>query len=226
MRLKPRYRYGVIKRLHALHQMEGYPYAYCANNPIRNIDLRGDSITVLNLGTGTDQHMGMLIQNDAGKWQYFSVNGDNKYLSGSHTGGREYNDLAVGEWDSPQHFMDSNYNRNGDKETNSYGYTEGYVIPTTQEQDETMRETFTSISENESYHLLGNNCSTVVQRSMEAAGLETYKQKTMTYRVPANHLLGESSFTTTYTTARPIVPSNSYKSIIRLNPQGQPIKRR
>jgi hypothetical protein len=41
MRLKPIYRYGVIKRLHAVHQMESYPYAYCANNPIRYTDPTG-----------------------------------------------------------------------------------------------------------------------------------------------------------------------------------------
>ena len=56
------------------------PYVYCANNPIRNIDLKGDSIKILNLGTGKEQHMAILIQNNEGKWQYFSENVDNVYV--------------------------------------------------------------------------------------------------------------------------------------------------
>ena len=55
------------------------PYVYVVNNPVRNIDFRGDSVTVLNLGTGTNQHMALLIQNKEGKWQYFSFNGDKVY---------------------------------------------------------------------------------------------------------------------------------------------------
>lgn len=33
-----------------------------------------------------------------------------------------------------------------------------------------MRETFTGISKNEDYSLLGNNCVTTVQRTLEAVG--------------------------------------------------------
>lgn len=33
------------------------PYVYCVDNPIRGFDLKGDSITILNLGTGKDLHM-------------------------------------------------------------------------------------------------------------------------------------------------------------------------
>jgi len=39
--------------------------------------------------------MAILIQNNEGKWQYFSVNGDNVYVSGNHTGGREFDDIAI-----------------------------------------------------------------------------------------------------------------------------------
>jgi len=210
---------------------EKYPevsaYAYCGNNPVNNVDLRGDSVTVLNLGTGTDQHMAMLIQNDAGKWQYFSVNGDNVYSSGSsegssssgssygHTGGREFDDLAVGEWDSPQQFMDSYYNTKGDKDdknSNKYGFPEGYVIPTTPEQDNRIRTKFTEISQNEEYRLNPfnpNQCATTVQRSLNKAGVET-RVTNVSYRW-GERFEGK---------VNPYLPSVAYKAIINNNPNG------
>ena len=44
------------------------PYQYGANNPVNNMDVNGDSITVLNYGYIRKQHMAILIQNDAGEW--------------------------------------------------------------------------------------------------------------------------------------------------------------
>lgn len=75
--------------------------------------MNGDSIVVLNHGEG--MHMAMLIQNNDNKWQYFSVNGDNVYVSGKFSGGRRFD--------------------------------EGYIIPTTREQDTEMRNTFVKISQ-------------------------------------------------------------------------------
>ena len=198
-------------------------YQYGANSPIRNIDVNGDSIVVLNYGEYQNQHMAMLIQNKSGKWQYYSINGDNVYVSGKFSGGRKTNDIAVGEFNSPQEFMDSPYNAKSDgedHETNSFGFAEGYLIPSSGEQDNLMRETFTNIGNNEEYDLLGNNCATTVQRTMEAAGFKTYDNQRKVYKVPANHSLGESSFTITHENLRPIVPSVSFKSIIKHNPQG------
>ena len=91
------------------------PYNYCANNPIMMIDPGGDSTAMLNMGNGLNQHTAMLVQNEQGKWQYYSVNGDNIYFSGdfssgSFTGGRPFNESAVGEWNSPQEFLDSDFN--------------------------------------------------------------------------------------------------------------------
>ncbi|MDR0938379.1 MAG: hypothetical protein LBN29_03340 [Mediterranea sp.] len=205
-------------------------------NPINNVDLQGDSITVLNLGSGTNQHMALLIQNEAGKWQYFSVNGNNVFFSGNHTGGRPFDDISVVDengnpllFDTPQQFLDSYYNSDGDKNDpsiNSYGYTEGYVIPTSQEQDGVIRNTFIDISQNTEYDLLGNNCSTAVQKSMEAVGLKTYDDAIRTYRVPANQRYGESGFTATSKNSRPIIPSVSFKSIRQYNPQGIYVQKR
>jgi len=199
-------------------------YQYGANNPVANIDVNGDSIMVLNYGYGKNQHMAMLIQNEAGKWQYFSINGNNVYVSGIFSGGRKSDDIAVGAFYSPQSFLDSQYNSKGESDDlsiNSFGFSEGYVLPSSKEQDELMQKTFMDISQNEEYDLFGNNCSTTVQRVMEAANIKTYDNRKKSHRVPANHSLGESSFVTYRVNSRPIIPSVSFKSIIKNNPQGQ-----
>jgi hypothetical protein len=231
MRIRGTYQKGVFQRLKTVRQKQGLPYAYCANNPVRNIDLRGDSITVLNLSDG--QHMALLIQNDEGKWQYFSVNGDNVYSSGKHTGGREFDDLAIGEFDSPQQFLDSPYNSKvnskgedgkDDKSVNGYGFTEGYVIPTTAEQDNTIRTTFTDISKNEDYSLglidgkLPNHCTTVTQRSLTAAGIKT------TITLTTGTVRWGEDFRSTRT-FQPYLPSQAYKAIKNNNSQGYSVYR-
>ena len=104
------------------------PYACCAGNPIMNIDPKGEDIVVLNYGYITNQHLAMLIQNDDGKWQYYSINGNNVYISGEHKGGRTFNDIGVGNWNSPQEFLNSDYNRRtetskDDKSKNNFGFT-------------------------------------------------------------------------------------------------------
>ncbi|MCP9610508.1 RHS repeat domain-containing protein [Coprobacter tertius] len=197
------------------------PYVYCMNNPMSCFDMRGDSVTILNLGTGTNQHMAMLIQNDAGKWQYYSVNGDNVYSSGNHVGGRTFDDLGIGVWDSPQQFLNSDYNKEGDKEDkhiNSYGYIEGYILPTDKEQDKIIKEKFLDISVNEEYGIISNNCATVVQRSLNAAGIKTDQIQ----KIPANKFLGESSFTVR---RNPFIPSIAFKTIMKNNMNGIYIKK-
>ena len=152
------------------------PYVFCNGNPIRNIDKDGNDVFVLNYGYGTNQHMAMLIQNDDKSWSYYSVNGNNVYASGSHSGGRKFNDVQVGKWDSPQEFLDSDYNSRpddgdgkDDKSVNNFGYEEGYLIESTPEQDEIMREEFKKISDTE-YDLLNNNCATAVQKTLIKGG--------------------------------------------------------
>ena len=192
------------------------PYAYCLGNPVNAVDLKGDSTTVLNLKNG--QHMGLLIQNDAGKWQYYSVNGDNVYASGKHTGGREWNDIELGEWDTPQEFMNSFYNQSGDKNDktiNSYGYEEGYIIPTTPKQDNIIRTTFSNISKNEEYSLNPlnpNHCATAIQKSLNNAGINTSES----YYIPSG--LPNSG---QWINRNPYLPSQAFKAIIKNNPSGK-----
>jgi hypothetical protein len=196
------------------------PYAYCANDPVRNIDLRGDSVTVLNLNGG--EHSAMLIQNDAGKWQYYSMNGDWVYnITGGWKGGKPYHDMGEKTFNSPQEFLESAYNAEGngkqviDNEVNNYGFTEGYVLPTTPEQDNTIRSTFTDITTNESYNIVSNNCATTVQRSLNAVGINTSINRRET----------DSFVSTPPKVYNSWLPSETFRAIRTNNPNGIYIKR-
>ena len=162
------------------------PYAYCAADPVNFIDPTGEDVVVL-LEEGFIGHLGMLIQNEKEKWQYYSINGDNVFVSNSSSsqssfiGGRRYDDIGVGEWDTPQDFLDSSYNtdddnndseKGNDATTNSYEYTVGYQIESSPEQDKAMRNEIKNISKTEEYGLSRNNCASAVIKTLEAAGFE------------------------------------------------------
>lgn len=200
------------------------PYSYCGGNPINYIDPSGEDIVVLNYGNNlTHQHMAMLIQDENGKWQYYSINGDNVYISGKHYGGREFNDLAVGSWDSPMDFFQSEYNMRtetskSDKSKNHFGFSEGYQIFTTEAQDEIMRNSFVEKAKTR-YTPLGNNCATIVQGVLFDANIPVAFPKFEKIHIPANKYFGEPE----YNIVRPnfnSLPSSAFKSIMKLNPGG------
>lgn len=140
----------------------------------------------------------------------------------------DLNDLGVGNWDTPQDFLNSDYNRDLgeegvlDKSVNNYDYTEAFVIETSKEQDDIIRQTFVDIVSTEPYTLLNTNCATVVQRSMKKAGISVVNPETKTFRVPDNHSLGLSGFSVTRPNYNKI-PSTVFKSIIKMNPNGKHI---
>ena len=204
------------------------PYAFCGDNPVNYVDPTGDDIVVLNFGDDIGhQHLAMLIQTEDGKWQYYSVNGNNMYIFGNHTGGREFNDIAVGSWDSPQEFLDSSYNvRNKDskdkKDMNHFGFSEGYLISTTPEQDTTMRNSFSKTAETE-YNLFTNNCATAVQKAMVDAGIPVSEPTWVPSSLPLSTPFGivEVSNGPKMQCEFKVVPTFAFKSIIKFNPGGQ-----
>ncbi len=201
------------------------PYAYCAGNPVNCVDPTGEDIVILNYGNdASHQHLAMLIQNEKGKWQYYSVNGNNVYVSGVFWGGRPFNDVGVGNWDSPQEFFNSSYNTEGgeqDKNVNSYGFSEGYQIETTPEQDETMRNSFSKTAKTE-YDFITNNCATAVQKAMIDADIPVSEPTIVPNYIPMSTPFGivdvlngckmKCDFN--------IVPSSAFQSIMKWNPKG------
>lgn len=207
------------------------PYSYCGGDPVNCVDPTGEDIVILNYGHVKDQHLAMLIQNEDGKWQYYSVNGDNFYISGSHSGGRKFNDVTVGSWDSPQEFLHSSYNvRNGDskdnKTMNHFGFSEGYQIPTTPEQDAIMRNSFSKTAKSE-YDLIDNNCATAVQKAMVDAGIPVSEPKIVPSYPPMSTPFGIVDVVNGYQMKCDfnIVPSLAFKSIMQWNPSGTYIQK-
>ena len=155
------------------------PYAYCNNNPIGIIDVKGDSLAVLNLGQGVG-HSALLIQNEGNKWEYYSYNGTWVYdMSRTLIGGKPYHDLGNKTFNSPQAFLDSSYNRAGSPSdveediVNNYGFPELFVLPTTPSQDQKVRETFRKEAQKRYSLVFSHQCANVVEKSLEAAGVKT-----------------------------------------------------
>lgn len=203
------------------------PYSYCAGSPINLVDPTGDDIVVLNYTEG--EHMAMLIQDVNGKWQYYSVNGNNVVnpLTKNHTGGRTFNDVAVGSWDSPEQFLNSPYNvRNEESKENPamnhFGFSEGFQIPTTPEQDATMRDGFKKIANTE-YNLFNNNCTTAVQKVMVDAGIPVSKPTMVPTTIPMSTPVGLVDVFIGYKMKCDIkiLPSSAFKSIMNWNPIGR-----
>ena len=205
------------------------PYLYCAANPIAYIDPTGEDIFVLNKGND-GMHLAMLIQNENGVWQYYSINGNNVYspISKEHSGGRPFNDISIGAWNSPEEFLNSDYNKSNGKEgkedtsINNYNYKEGYLISTTSEQDALMRSEFTRIADTE-YDIVFNNCATAVQETMVEAGIPVSEPTTIITTTPLSTQFGIVNIVTDCHIKCNIdpIPNTAFKSIIKWNPSGK-----
>ena len=200
------------------------PYCYTANSPQKFIDINGDSIAVLNLG-GLIGHSALLIQNDNGKWSYFSMNGTNVYdKTYGLAGGKPYHDLGEKSFDSPQDFLNSSYNRtaNNEKEildntVNNYGYKEAYILPTNSTQDNIIETEFRKNAKN-GYSLINNQCAQVVQKSLKAAGINTEEEVFRFYdsMISIGQMVKEA----------PYMPSSTFRTIRHNNPNGKYIQKK
>jgi len=203
------------------------PYVFAGNNPVSHVDVNGDSTAILNMGSGTDQHMAMLIQDKNRKWHYYSLNGVPIFkATNGYFGGGDTDDVGKKEFNSPEEFIQSAFNTRAtsteekkDKDKiDGYGFTEAYVLPTTQEQDTKIRTTFLNAI-NDGYSLINNQCSQAVQKSLNSAGVETRLTEINAYNAAK---IG----TPLVTKYNPYLPSTAFRAIITNNSNGQYIKRK
>ena len=200
------------------------PYAYCGDNPINAIDDKGDSTCVLNYGSGSHQHLAMLIQNDEGKWSYYSFNGTKIFSSTfGLLGGAPHNNLGERSFDSPTDFLNSTYNSDETKEDikqdkiNGYGYTEGYILPTTPKEDGIIKEKFVK-AVNEGYNLLTNQCANGVQKALNSVGIKTTTINNFNHSTSSGAVFPMSPLDRVE--VNPYLPSSAFKAIRDNNPEG------
>lgn len=144
------------------------PYNHCANNPLRNIDINGDSVTVLIApkDAGNFGHLAILIQKPNGKWSLWSKNGTNENYG---IYGEPNNDqINYGNYDSPQDFLNSKDNPFVDSNNNTRRYTEGFIISSTFDEDR-QAETNALKEFEKDYFVIGSNCAKVVQQALNGA---------------------------------------------------------
>ncbi|CAN0293777.1 unnamed protein product, partial [Chrysoparadoxa australica] len=143
------------------------PYHYTLNNPVNYIDINGDSVAILISPKGADGagHMGMLIQNEDGKWSFWSKNGtdENAGLKGENSGDQ----AGEGEFESPDDFMSSDLNPIINDETGERKYSEGFEIASTPDQDREAEKAFKGELAKE-YNVVGSNCAESVQSGLRA----------------------------------------------------------
>ena len=195
------------------------PYLWCAGNPVKNIDLKGDSVAVLYEQSAIG-HLALLIQNEKGKWMYYSFNGIPVYeFFEGFSGGKPYHDLGVKTFDSPDDFMNSTYNREGSKEEvrndeiNNYGYNEAYTIPTDSEQDNKIRSAFQSEAK-KPYNLLDHQCAQVVQLALNAGGISTKKIFDIEFNILGLTIKRKIDLYPFY----PFTPADTFETIRQNNP--------
>ncbi len=149
------------------------PYVFCLSNPVRYGGYNGNNVVVLNAGNG---HLAMLVQNEEGKYAYYSFNGDKFYnLTGGEVGGNGFHNLGEKIFDSAEQFMSSSYNSEGDKnqraadEVSGYEFTDYFEIETSSEEDAAVSGAFRQ-SASEKYDLISHNCVDAVLDGLTPIG--------------------------------------------------------
>lgn len=205
------------------------PYVHAGNNPVNYVDVKGDSTAVL-LYPGTVGHMAMLIQNKDGKWSYYSVNGDDLYNStDGNLGGKGFDEVGVGSWDSPADFLKSDFNQLSDKENDkekaNYKFSDAYILPTTKEQDNTMDNVFEQITK-ESYDVFTNNCADAVQRTLSSVGFDVNEKVSIVNKFSYENGNLKIEYKTYDSGSAPMRPNTAFSVIKQNNPQGTHIRLR
>lgn len=109
---------------------------------------------------------------------------------------------------------------------NHFGFSEGYQISTTPEQDETMRNSFSKTAKTE-YNLFNNNCATAVQKAMADACIPVSEPTMVPLYTPMSTPFGLVNVFNGYQMKCDfkMMPSSAFQSIMHWNPNGSYIRK-
>jgi RHS repeat-associated protein len=217
-------RFNVIDRF-AEKYSDLTAYQYGANNPIRNIDVNGDSVVVLNAPRGANGagHMAILIQSKDGQYSIWSKNGTNENggLYGTNSKGDQ---SGLGSFTSPKEFMNSKFNPIINKKTGEREYSEGFLIPSTAKEDR-KAELGAKGELKKGYNVFGSNCATTVQNALEGAGKKDGSSLLSNIgAAAAGALIGGPVGAATAATANAKAPNQIYQRIKKQNEDGTVVK--
>jgi RHS repeat-associated protein len=206
-------------------------YNYVMNNPVNNIDIKGDDVAILLAANavGNQGHMAILIQNKNNKWVLWSKNGEGKSASESlATPDHAPKNQNQKEYDNIQAFLNSTKDNKDGNDPAPY-YTHAYMIPTTAAQDRKVEQGMQE-GLNEQYQVLSSNCAQAVNRGLEKAGVPTKPKKDESLFSRISQAL--SSMSEAYSSSPPnatdlmdnTIPVTMYKNYKAANPNGKEYK--
>lgn len=154
----------------------GFPYTYCDGDPVNSVDEEGDSIAILKPKASI--HIAMLIQKENGKWGYYSVNGDNVFVSGKFLGGKIKDDTGKSIFESVQSFLDSDFNtkdKNPDAdpdESAGYYYSEAVILNKDTDDNKAVEEFMKESNRPYSINPFNpHQCANAVQNAIGGGGI-------------------------------------------------------
>jgi hypothetical protein len=105
---------------------------------------------------------------------------------------------------------------------NGYGYTEGYILPTSPKEDVVIRDNFVK-TVNDGYNLISNQCADAVKNALNSVGIDT---SVFNYDVSIP-LPGKTPHSIPLFSVKiePYLPSMTFEAIRSNNPYGTYIKK-
>ena len=147
------------------------PYVYCANNPVKLVDPKGEDVVILNApqGAGGYGHMAAVIQDEEGNWYYMTMGANengklSQVLSSGVRGGMTLESCGTKDMKEAIKFAKT--------DVNNSEYTQELVLQTSSKMDDKIFQSALDKQNNvnsgkDEYKALTNSCADAVKDVLE-----------------------------------------------------------